>query len=378
MFGSIWSFVKRHRRKFLFAGVLVGGVVLLGKFAKKKLVEYQEKEAAEYLAQFRRQHHFDSNQRNCITTVLSLLPRLREALCHQLNSEALTTQLRTRPTNKLEIWEELKIISFTRAIVAVYSSTMLAVYLRVQLNILGGYMYRDSLSGHPAPTAVVATADVQKHYLAGVQYLFEQGLTDLIDSVQLAVREVLSQVSLRESMSSAHVSELIQQVRRRVESRQQNGCHNMMPDNLCRFIMSPTSATGSCEQAAYLTREEIVTNRLFNETFDILNSQDFQMVLGGCLDTGFKWLLGRISEYFKPVPNGTNGISGIVCMGSEVAMPLAKVIPIANGMVHTVLADAPNPFVQELLLKDDVKNFAINVYNAFCDDLQPGNGCGIG
>lgn len=37
---------------------------------------------------------------------------------------------------------------FTRTLVAVYSSTMLAVFLRVQLNILGGYMYRDSLSGN--------------------------------------------------------------------------------------------------------------------------------------------------------------------------------------------------------------------------------------
>jgi len=27
-------------------------------------------------------------------------------------------------------------------------------------------------------------------------------------------------------------------------------------------------------------------------------------------------------------------------------MPLAKVIPIVNGLVHTVLADPPNPLVQ--------------------------------
>lgn len=27
-------------------------------------------------------------------------------------------------------------------------------------------------------------------------------------------------------------------------------------------------------------------------------------------------------------------------------LPLAKVIPIVNGLVHNVLADAPNPFLQ--------------------------------
>jgi len=32
----------------------------------------------------------------CVSAVLSLLPRLRELLCHLLNSEELTSQLRTR------------------------------------------------------------------------------------------------------------------------------------------------------------------------------------------------------------------------------------------------------------------------------------------
>lgn len=34
---------------------------------------------------------------------------------------------------------------FTRTILAVYSSCLLTVFLRVQLNIIGGYMYLDSL-----------------------------------------------------------------------------------------------------------------------------------------------------------------------------------------------------------------------------------------
>jgi Peroxin-3 len=37
---------------------------------------------------------------------------------------------------------------FTRTIVAVYSSALLALFLRVQLNILGGYMFRSTQSGY--------------------------------------------------------------------------------------------------------------------------------------------------------------------------------------------------------------------------------------
>ncbi|KQK85535.1 peroxisomal biogenesis factor 3-like protein [Amazona aestiva] len=72
------------------------GVYLLGKYGQKKIREIQEREAAEYIAQARRQYHFESNQRTCNMTVLSMLPTLRDALMHQLNSESLTSLLKNR------------------------------------------------------------------------------------------------------------------------------------------------------------------------------------------------------------------------------------------------------------------------------------------
>lgn len=365
MLSGIWSFVKRHRRKFLFAGVLIGGAVVLGRYAQRKLLEYQDREAAEYLANFRRQHHFESNQRNCNTTVLSLLPRLRELLCRLLNSEELTSQLRARPSNKLELWEQLKILSFTRTITAVYSSTMLAVYLRVQLNILGGYMYQDTVNGCNGMMTAQTTADVQKQYLAGVQYLFDQGTAKLIETVEAVVRDVLGAASLKDSMTSADVDDLLHEVRRRIETRCDSGSATRRA-GLYRFMLpdSDTAAQGDC-----CTVEEQITRRLTMETYDVVHSRDFETVLTACLDDGFRWLTNQIVEYFKP--HASNGMTP-----ATTTMPLAKVIPIVNGLIYAILADAPNPFVQELLLKDTVKDFAANVYDAFCK-TQPAAGCGI-
>ncbi|XP_010775627.1 peroxisomal biogenesis factor 3 [Notothenia coriiceps] len=151
MFSSVWNFVKRHKRKFIFTGALVGGVYFLGKYAQKKLSNMQEKEASDYISQARRQFHFESNQRTCNMTVLSMLPPLKEAITNQLNSESLTALLKEKPANKLEIWEDLKILSFTRTIVGVYSTCMLVVLLRVQLNIIGGYLYLDNSVGKSSP-----------------------------------------------------------------------------------------------------------------------------------------------------------------------------------------------------------------------------------
>lgn len=44
------------------------GVYVLGKYGQKKMKEIQEREAAEYIAQARRQYHFESNQRTCNMT----------------------------------------------------------------------------------------------------------------------------------------------------------------------------------------------------------------------------------------------------------------------------------------------------------------------
>lgn len=49
-------------------GLFPPGVYLLGKYAQKKIREIQEKEATEYIAQARRQFHFESNQRTCNMT----------------------------------------------------------------------------------------------------------------------------------------------------------------------------------------------------------------------------------------------------------------------------------------------------------------------
>uniref|UniRef100_A0A8C4SU35 Peroxisomal biogenesis factor 3 n=1 Tax=Erpetoichthys calabaricus TaxID=27687 RepID=A0A8C4SU35_ERPCA len=175
MLTSTWNFLKRHKRKFIFAGAVVGGVYILGKYAQRKIRELQEREAAEYIAQARRQFHFESNQRTCNMTVLSMLPTLRDTIMQLLNSESLTALLKNKPPNKLEIWEDLKIISFTRSIVAVYSTCMLVVLLRVQLNIIGGYIYLDNSSVSKNGMVPFAPPEVQQQYLSSIQHLLGDG-----------------------------------------------------------------------------------------------------------------------------------------------------------------------------------------------------------
>lgn len=354
MFSSAWNFVKRHKRKIIFTGVVVGGVYFLGKYAQKMIREMQEKEATECITQARRQFHFESNQRTCNMTVLSMLPPLREAIIKQLSSESLTALLKTKPANKLEIWEDLKIISFTRTIVAVYSTCMLVVLLRVQLNIIGGYLYLDNFVGKNGMTAQTPP-DVQHQYLSSIQHLLGDGLTELMTVVKKAVQNSLGGLSLKQSLSLLECEQQLSWIRAEVEA----GSGRPLS-----WYMLADDENALADQACGLTENDVMTIKLLNETRDMLDSPDFTTVLSACLDRGFSRLLDNMAEFFRPQP-GDCAPSSAPDSLSVVSLPLAKIIPIINGQINTICSETPSHFVQDLLLNDQVKEFAANVYETF-------------
>ncbi|XP_019382672.1 PREDICTED: peroxisomal biogenesis factor 3 isoform X1 [Gavialis gangeticus] len=367
MLRSLWSFLKRHKKKCLFLGTVLGGVYLLGKYGQKKIREIQEREAAEYIAQARRQYHFESNQRTCNMTVLSMLPTLRDGLMHQLNSESLTSLLKNRPANKLEIWEDLKIISFTRSIVAIYSTCMLVVLLRVQLNIIGGYIYLDNAAVCKNGTMPLAPPEVQQQYLSSIQHLLGDGLTELITVVKQAVQKVFGSISLKHTLSLLELEQKLKEIRKLVEQHKDSDkIGSYYP--LCYYMM-PDEENPLASQACGLTEKDVATIKLLNETRDMLESPDFGTVLRTCLNRGFSRLLDNMAEFFRPTEQDLCQNSSVNSL-SSVSLPLAKIIPIINGQIHSVCSETPSHFVQDLLMMEQVKDFAANVYEAFSTPQQ--------
>ncbi|XP_056283510.1 peroxisomal biogenesis factor 3 [Pseudoliparis swirei] len=354
MFSSVWSFIKRHKRKFIFTGVVVGGVYVLGKYAQKKMGEFQENEATEYIAQARRQFHFESNQRTCNMTVLSMLPPLKEAVVNQLNSESLTALLKAKPANKLEIWEDLKIISFTRTIVAVYSTCMLVVLLRVQLNIIGGYLYLDHSVGKSTATPL-APPEVQQQYLSSIQHLLGDGLIALMTVVKKAVQRSLGGVSLKQSLSLLELEQQLSWIRAEVEAEEERPMS---------WYMLADAEDALADQACGLTGNDLATIKLLNETRDMLDSPDFTTVLNVTLNRGFSRLLDDLAEFFRPPPGDSASCFAPDSLAA-VSLPLAKIIPIVNGQINSICSETPSHFVQDLLMNDQVKEFAANVYETF-------------
>uniref|UniRef100_A0A8C3KCP2 Peroxisomal biogenesis factor 3 n=1 Tax=Calidris pygmaea TaxID=425635 RepID=A0A8C3KCP2_9CHAR len=374
MLRSLWSFLKRHKKKCLVLGTFLGGVYLLGKYGQKKIREIQEREAAEYIAQARRQYHFESNQRTCNMTVLSMLPTLRDALMHQLNSESLTSLLKNSPLPPCSILLsfDLAVIfvvssqGFTRSIVAVYSTCMLVVLLRVQLNIIGGYIYLDNAALCKNGTTPLAPPEVQQQYLSSIQHLLGDGLTELITIVKAAVHKVFGSISLKHTLSLLDLEQKLKDIRKAVEHKDSDQTESYSP--LCHYLM-PDEENPLAAQACGLTEKDIATIKLLNETRDMLESPDFSTVLGTCLNRGFSRLLDNMAEFFRPTEQDLSQ-NGSVNSLSSVSLPLAKIIPIINGQIHSVCSETPSHFVQDLLMMEQVKDFAANVYEAFSTPQQ--------
>ncbi|KAH9515414.1 peroxin [Bulinus truncatus] len=363
MLARLWGCLKRHKRKLVFIGTFFGGSWLMYKYIWRKIKEIRDEEDKQYLIFVRRQHHFDSNQRTCNMTVLGMIPNLREVLIKSLDTEQVKEMLKSNPPNKIELWEELKIMSVTRTLAAVYGTCMLSVMLRVQLNIVGGYLYLDVL--HPPPNQKNATvhksiipAKVRERYLSLVKQFIEQGFLDFIHYLRLAVAKEIGCLPLKELVSLDQLNSVFDNIRERVECGVDKPTLSLYPYLLTSEQVPDISKT------SVLNPEDELLEKLVTETRDILESTDFHTVLKESIDRGYHCVLDGLADHYKHQINGQGHNLDI----HHISIALAKLIPVINSLMFNICGDAPNRFVQELLLMEELKQLAANVYEAFSQD----------
>jgi len=371
--------MSRHRRKFIIGGILIGGVVIASRYTQKKLREWQEKETKEFFERTRRQHHFESTERTCNQTILSLAPTIREALIKALDTEDLVKRLRNGAADKVALWEELKILAFTRASALVYADAMLVVALRIQLNLIGGYMYQDSTSemeddGVRTPQI---SSILQHNYLSLCLHFVNEGICELCTLVEEKVRLILEGTSLKQRLSLQDTEQQFWAIQAAVTG----DLHDPIKCLAQYFLPPDNPAVAECD-----TLQKMVA-----ETVDLLESDEVMSLTSSCVSRGFSLLVDRLSDYYVPmvdrqaeslsagpsglqsktqVPNSgsgcSNGLTNFV-HPNNVAMPMAKLIPIVNGLVqhHTGCGGGPDPWIQQLILDDKLKLLGANIYESF-------------
>lgn len=378
MFSSVRGFLNRHKRKFIISGVVVGGFILITRYTQRKLREWQEKEIRELLERTRRSQHFESTERACDQTIMTLATNVRNSVTKSLDTEAVVNKLRNGCTDKVTSWNILKILAISRSAVIIYAHAMLVTTLRIQLNLVGGYMFKGSQN----PNGSVKIDEItQQKYMSLCGYFMDEGVEKLCALVKGKVEEITASISLRDKLTLRDLEQIYWSIMSLVSSDPK-----IDPVKNLTSYMIPSN----CEK-------ETDTNlsKMINETLDLLESEEVETLIQTSIRSGFVLVIDHISEYFgdsttrsngiknekhkiSPVPGTSDGKEAILTNSMEkssdefvnlnkVTMPMAKIIPIINGQVPDVptTGDVPSDWLQRLTLNDKLKTLGANVYEAF-------------
>ncbi|XP_046403894.1 uncharacterized protein LOC124169344 isoform X2 [Ischnura elegans] len=158
MFSRIQGFISRHRRKFF--GVAVAGAVIWGgwNYMIWKMQRSEEEHVREVLKKAKRHMHHKSSAQAAEKQVMALVPVAANAVNDALDTSGIVSQLKggskderkddkdtpavLSPEDRLAKWDELKRVSIARAVAYAYIPSILIVFIRLQLGILGGYVFK--------------------------------------------------------------------------------------------------------------------------------------------------------------------------------------------------------------------------------------------
>uniref|UniRef100_A0A7N0UGL8 Peroxin-3 n=1 Tax=Kalanchoe fedtschenkoi TaxID=63787 RepID=A0A7N0UGL8_KALFE len=358
------EFWRRHRRKiFVSCGVLGGGYFLYKLYGahKQRLAEIESELANEHEKDeiIKRQllEHFTNIQRIADSTTL---PHTIQLLHTRLMNIVDLTGLRDRllqvkgqsggktTLEKLELWERLKIQSFTGILLSLWALTTLSLYVRVQVNILGRHLYIDTARGLgsflPVDEGNAVESHDQKQFLESIDFLSLSGLSALVTKVQAAVTEIMKGKQLRDHFTPQVLREIFLQIS---ETFMSSGT----PHEWIDFLMPVEvgfSDLATTRTSSQMIQDETKFNQLMMETRAVLSSAEFRDILEVSLKTVISSL---VEDTNQQVPQLSSGI------------PLAKLLPRVAQMGPTLLMETSRDRYINIIYKiPDVEFFFTQLY----------------
>ncbi|KAL6078185.1 peroxin [Balamuthia mandrillaris] len=358
------NFVRNHK-KGLFVTAVVGGVAIYSMYSIQQKWKALQ---AHSLHRFRLQAFFDNTQQTCDSTILSMVPTLADNLKELVevpNASQLRSSMTTSQEEKYAFWDRCKVMNFTRTTCSVYALVLLVVFLRVQVNIVGRYLYLESLikqdmnslsgkkllTSTKIPLEFVLGADTQRKYLTFAEYVLHQGLKQLSHHVERVVTQVMAR---QYKCTFDDLLNIFDEIRRSVEVPS-----NEMDNILITFLLPP--------EEEELELKDRKLQMLLNETRDIIESEEFNQVLKRCLNNAFFMMSSQLSSVFNnpASPSETGETAKPATKEGPVALPMAKLLPHISKQVNAVLDPRPNPFLDSISSHKHLEDYSFELFTAF-------------
>jgi len=334
MYDSVKKFVSRHKRKLIIGSALFCSTAYIVYTIKKKLAEKKDKESREYLERTRRQQHYEATENTSNRMITEFVKQLHvKYFSKNLRIENIIDKLKKQ--NDLALWEEMRICVFTRACLLVYAETMLVITLKIQLNLLGGLVYK-SLSQDSPPIC----SKTQEEYLLHFSYFIEDGIQRLEEYLHNKVIKYVQQVPIQEQYNLQELEKLFFLIQTEIAS-----------DTDSPFRCIDTYMLHQMPQV-----REALLQDMVNETRELLKNEEIISVARYCSSHSFNKLMDAITIN---TPNRS------VNLPTTVKMPFAKWLPIVDRSTK-VTENGDCSLKQNVHLDGKIKVLSANVYEAFC------------
>ncbi|KAF9345747.1 peroxin, partial [Mortierella sp. AD094] len=294
---------------------------------------------------------------------------------------------------KLELWSELKIMTFTRTVTALYSLTFLTLLTQIQLNLLGRFTYVSSVialsnttdasyrvespavKGSLTSTNGLLDFQTEKKYLTFSYWLLHEGWRRWSEKVREVIEEVVGGISLKRSLNAKEFSDLLGEIRARLEYTEVDG--KQVPVNMREYLL-PDEPEEEREvlRAGGVDEFDLVVDsvlrNLLDETRDFIDSEDFSTVLSSTLATTFARFNLSLQPTFNPFLLGGGGSAIEEIENDEDidrSVPLITLLPLVTRQVHLIINGVPNEYVESLSMVKELQAFSAIVYSSFHERL---------
>ncbi|KAJ5354031.1 hypothetical protein N7541_006595 [Penicillium brevicompactum] len=454
MIGATRRWFQRNRKGLAIGAGVIGAGYLAGQYVLSKISEARERMSSDRIARENLRRRFEQNQTDCTYTVLALLPTATENIIEALPVEELTKELQQkraerlarlntgeatgsdfssvapslpddasfqsegfvhtsqagdsegqpRPKrNKTQLWNEVKITSITRSFTLIYTLSLLTIFTRIQLNLLGRRNYLSSVISLATPPANASTISLEDHddeltqtlgddfetnrrYLAFSWWLLHRGWKELVERVQVAVEEVFGPLNPREDISLAKLSELTLEIRRKVEGstederRSQKWLSCLLPPaEEEEYVLRESGVEGVADPSSSQTALKL--RHLLDETADLIDSPSFSYVLTLLNNEGFSTLIDQrcAADAFKAptstpetAPQSFDSIATVIPLAAnaERKTKLANLLAVMARQAHVIGNGTHSPNEYLVAMDQNVREleaFSAVVYSSNFD-----------
>lgn len=297
--------------------------------------------------------------------------------------------------------------AITRALTLLYTLSLLTLLTRIQLNLLGRRTYLSSvvsLASPPNPSQSTHISlenndddnydsvygndfETNRKYLTFSWWLLHKGSKEIVEKVSAAVKEVFGPVSPREDITLERLSELILEVRKKVEGateserREHRWLSYMLPPRDQEdFVLSesgidamsaspaPQESSQDPMHAVNSASSNASLRRLLDETSDLIDSPTFTHVFTQILNATFSHLIDyRVAtEAFKISPPAPDSLSRITEI-SDKKCKFAQTLAVFCRQAHSIAAGSSEP--DDLAVAESVGS-QVNDYLAAIDQVK--------